>query len=164
MTIDGFYTSESAINISHAILSLDFTEEFDFGKQIPNFNMMDEENVDSMFSSVLNFKVEVDKKSGYFRIPYQFIHFEEFESSQDWLFIVALESSTFNLFEHKSGAKTALDNYKFNYRNLFEWDLKVNYLLDPGQGIFFRPWLFHSFCNGLIQIFRVKEVVDAVQT
>jgi hypothetical protein len=40
---------------------------------------------------------------------------------------------------------------------LFEWDLKTNYLLDPGQGILFRPWLFHSFDTGLIQMFRLRE-------
>jgi hypothetical protein len=51
------------------------------------------------------------------------------------MFIVALESYTFNLFEHKSGAKTALDEYRFSFRNLFDWDLKVNYLLDPGWSL-----------------------------
>ena len=156
MSIDGFYTSEMAINISRLLASSTF-DEYEFGKQIRDFNMVSED-IDEMFSTVLNFNVIVDKESGFFRYPQHFIHFESFDSLQDWLFVVALEPSTFNVFEHKSGAKTALQDYRFNYRNLFEWDLKINYLLDPGQGVFFRPWLFHSFDNGLIQVFKVKEL------
>ena len=72
--------------------------------------------------------------------------------------MVALQPSTLNIFEHKSGATSALQEYKFNYRNLFEWDLQINYLLKPGQGVFFRPWLFHSFDTGLVQIFRMNEI------
>jgi hypothetical protein len=111
-----------------------------------------------MFSNVLKINVEVNKTSGFFRIPKLFIHFEPFETLTDWLFVVALQPSIFNIFEHESGAITALDGYEFKYRNLFEWNLKVNHILDPGQGIFFRPWLFHSFDKGLIQMFKVKEI------
>jgi hypothetical protein len=75
----------------------------------------------------------------------------------DWIFVVALQESTFNVFEHQSGATTALNGYKYNYRNLFEWDLQINYVLKPGQGVLFRPWLFHSFDSGVIQVFRLKE-------
>ena len=155
MTIDGFFTPEAAVAISRSVKGLSF-KEYEFGKQIDDFNLVSEE-LDELFSSVLNFKVTLDQTSGFFRIPYHFIHFEPVESLQDWLFVVALEQSTFNVFEHKSGAKTALDGHQFAYRNLFDWDLKVNYILDPGQGVFFRPWLFHSFDHGLIQVYKLKE-------
>ena len=155
VTVDGFYSPDIAENIATALLPMGYID-YEFGQQIPNFNLINND-IDDMFSRVLKINVEVDKTSGFFRIPKLFIHFESFDSINDWLFIVALRSSTFNIYEHKSGAKSALDNHDFNYRNLFEWDLKVNYILDAGQGIFFRPWLFHSFDQGLIHMFKVKE-------
>jgi hypothetical protein len=98
-----------------------------------------------------------EEQSGIFRFPEIFIHFEGFDATNEWVFAVALQQSTFNVFEHKDGAVNALQSHEFNYRNLFEWDLKVNHVLDPGQGVLFRPWLFHSFNSGLIQTFRLKE-------
>lgn len=157
MTIDGFYTKQEAISLSHVVKNLQYSKT-DFGHEIEEFNAV-APDADELFSSVLGKKVSIDlDRSGVFREPELFIHFEDFQELNEWLFVVALESSTFNIFEHQSGVKTALDGYKFGYRNLFEWDLTVNYLLEPGQGIFFRPWLFHSFDQGLIQIFRLKEL------
>jgi hypothetical protein len=119
------------------------------------------ENTNSMFSTILDTNIVVDEeRSGVFRFPELFIHFEEFNGTDEWVFAVALQQSTFNVFEHKSGAKNALDKYQLGYRNLFEWDLQINYVLKPGQGVLFRPWLFHSFDTGLIQVFRLKEKHD----
>jgi hypothetical protein len=157
ITIDGFYTKEQAIELSNVVGSLQY-KEFEFGCEIENFNPVPVD-IDNTFSAVLGRTVVVDiDNSGIFRLPEHFVHFEGFDSTDEWLFVVALENSTFNLYEHKSGAKSALDGYQFNYRNLFEWDLTVNYLLEPGQGIFFRPWLFHTFDMGLIQLFKLKEI------
>jgi hypothetical protein len=76
---------------------------------------------------------------------------------QEWIFILALEPTTFNLYHHLSGAKTALDEYKFDYNNLFDWDIHTNILLEPNQGIIFRPWLFHSLTHQrLVQLYRLK--------
>jgi len=156
MTIDGYFTEMQARDISLAVSGLNFTEH-DFGKEIDDFNMVSDDS-DSIFSDAFRMNLKVDKeRSGIFRYPKQFIHFEESNSQDDWIFACALEESIFNTFEHKSGACSALDGYNFNYRNLFEWDLLVSYILKPGQGILFRPWLFHSFDSGLIQIFRLKE-------
>jgi hypothetical protein len=157
MTIDGFYSKEEAQRLSLIVDSLPFVQS-EFGKEIENFNLTPE-NPNQLFSDVLNKSVElIEEQSGIFRRPDLFIHFESFESSKEWLFVVALENSTFNIFEHQSGAKNALEEYNFKYRNMFEWDLTVNYLLEPGQGVFFRPWLFHTFDCGLIQTFRLREV------
>jgi len=38
---------------------------------------------------------------------------------------------------------------------LFEWDIYTNILLEPNQGVIFRPWLFHSIENGLVQYYRL---------
>jgi len=157
ITVDGFYSRDEALRLANAVWDLSFVES-ELGKQIENFNLTPGEP-DALFSKVLRFPVTLDERSGVFRFPKLFIHFEGFDNSQEWCFVVALQASTFNVFQHKSGAKSALDGHQFSYRNLLEWDLTVNYLLEPGQGIFFRPWLFHAFDSGLVQIFRLSENV-----
>lgn len=156
ITVDGFFDEAQAEHLCSATYNLQYAET-QFGKEIPNFNMVPE-NADKMFSDILGTSIEIDEdRSGIFRIPENFIHFESFENTNEWVFAVALQESTFNVFEHKSGVANALKEYKYNYRNLFEWDLIINYQLKPGHGILFRPWLFHSFDSGQIQVFRLKE-------
>ena len=156
ITVDGFFNLKEAKNLSQIVFDLQY-EEKEYGEEIVNFNMVPE-NANQMFSDILNTNIVVDKeRSGIFRRPKNFIHFESFDGLNDWVFVCALQQSTFNVFEHQLGSVNALQDYKFNYRNLFEWDLKINYILSPGQGILFRPWLFHSFDKGLIQLFRLKE-------
>ena len=156
ISVDGFFSEDEARRLSLVTDQLQY-EKFEFGQQIPDFNMVPE-NANDMFSTILNTNMLVDEdRSGIFRIPEMFIHFEEFDGLDEWVFAVALQQSTFNVFEHQSGASTALDKYQFGYRNLFEWDLQINYVLKPGQGVLFRPWLFHSFDTGLVQMFRLKE-------
>jgi len=157
MAIDGFFTTKDAHNTCSIVMDLSY-EKTTFGEKISNFNMIPE-NANEMFSNILNTKIEVDEpSSGVFFKPVSWIHFENFESSNEWLFFCALSETTLNIFEHQSGATTALDGYEFNYRNLFEWDLQLNFMLKPGQGVLFRPWLFHSFNGGLIQMFKLREV------
>lgn len=156
ITVDGFFSKEEAEYLSDITYNLQYVEK-QFGSEVENFNMVSE-NFNELISSVVGTQMQVDEdNSGVFRKPERFIHFEEFNDSNEWIFAVALQHSTFDVFEHQSGVKSALESYKYNYRNLFEWDHKINYQLDPGQGILFRPWLFHSFDCGLIQVFRLKE-------
>lgn len=156
LSVDDFFNVEETNKLSNIVYSLT-TVEKQFGKEIENFNMVSD-NCDEIFSKILGTNILVDKdRSGVFRIPERFIHFEEFDDIDEWIFVVAIQQSTFDVFEHQSGSKNALDGYKYNYRNLFEWNHKINYQLDPGQGVLFRPWLFHSFDCGLIQVFRLKE-------
>ena len=154
--VDGFFTSEEAIRLTNITYNLIYYPT-EFGEEIPNFNMVAEDSHE-IFSKILNTNIKIDEnRSGVFRKPSNLIHFESFENLNEWVFMVALQPSTLNLFEHKTGVDNALKEYKFNYRNLFEWNLQINHLLNPGQGILFRPWLFHSFDTGLIQIFRLTE-------
>ena len=156
ITVDGFFQQEDAIRLSNIAVNLQY-EKFEYGHEIPNFNMVPE-GANELFSTILNTNIEVDEdRSGVFRRPVSWIHFEGFDEPNEWVFACALHESTFNVFEHQSGAVTARDGYKFDYRNLFEWDLQINYVLKPGQGVLFRPWLFHSFDQGIIQIFRLRE-------
>ena len=62
----------------------------EFGKEIENFNMVPED-ANVLFSNVLNKDMEVvEETSGVFRLPELFIHFESFESSNEWMFVVAI--------------------------------------------------------------------------
>lgn len=158
MVIDGFMKRKEAENLCMITKDLKY-DEYEFGHEVTNFNMVPP-NANEMFSSLLGTKMEIDEEnSGVFRRPVSWIHFESFNATNEWLFFAALtESTTLNIFEHQSGATTALDGYRFNYRNLFEWDLHLNFVLKPGQGILFRPWLFHSFDGGQIQMFKLREM------
>lgn len=157
ITVDEFYSADEASRIFRAINNLRFDQK-EFGQEIHDFNMIPE-NADALFYRALNIKMHViEEQSGVFRKPEHFIHFESFERSNEWLFVVALDHTTFDLYEHVSGAKSAIDGYQFNYRNLFEWNHCVNYQLAPSQGILFRPWLFHSFTSGMTQVFRLEEL------
>ena len=156
ITVDGFFTENQADELTTVTYNLQY-EETEFGKEIPNFNLI-QPDFNKHASIIFNTTIEVDEtRSGFFRIPKQFIHFEGFDSSNEWIFVVALQKSIFNIFEHKSGSANALQGHKHNYNNLFEWDLTINYEIKPGQGVMFRPWLFHSFDTGLIQTFRITE-------
>ena len=156
LTIDNFYLPYQTKELIDVIWDMQFVDK-EFGKEIENFCHVPND-MDDIFKKILGFKTKTDlNNSGVFRKPSDFIHFESFYDLREWMFIVSLTETTVNIFEHKTGAVTALDNYNFNYRNLFEWDLMCNYVLKPGQGIFFRPWLFHSISSGLIQTFRLKD-------
>ena len=153
---DNFYPEETTVNLLNAVHNLQFVEK-DYGFEIDNFNII-HPGLDHTLSHVLGENVCIDEdRSGVFRKPINAIHFESFESLDEWCFIIALERTTFNLYHHVSGAKSALDGWQFNYKNLHEWDYNTNVLLEPNQGVFFRPWMFHSLENGIIQYYHLKE-------
>jgi hypothetical protein len=157
ISLDDFYTQEEALKLNSVVCNLKY-EESELGKEIKDFNLIPED-IDKTFSNILNTNIITKKEiSGVFKYPYSFIHFESFETNNEWIFVVALDETMLNIYENKNGPKTALDEYKLQYRNLHEWDLIVSYMLKPGQAIMFRPWLFHSFSGGLVQQFRLEEI------
>lgn len=151
---DNFFKPSEVENIKNSILSLQFVEK-EYGHEVENFQLI-QPGIEEIFSRVvgepLMLKTDI---SGIFRIPKTHIHFESFDSPNEWIYAVALEKCIFNVYYHLSGAKNALEGWKFNYRNLLEWDYHTNILLEPNQGIFFRPWIFHSFVGGLIHQYRL---------
>lgn len=154
---DDFFHEKDVHTLSCIIPSLTFQQK-DYGLEVDQFNLFPPDS-NEIFSNALNTPVEiVEDLSGIFRKSMQCIHFESFEQSDEWCFIIAIETTTFNLYHHLTGAKTALDGYNFNYQNLFEWDYDVNIILKPNQGVFFRPWLFHSIQDGLVQYYRIKPI------
>lgn len=162
---DGFFPPGDAERYVSVVQNLKFVEK-QYGLEIENFNMI-LSGMEPVLGKVLGERVIIDqKRSGIFRRPIcNVIHFEEFDSLNEWCFIVALEKNTLNIMHHlenfgkgefgKVDARSALDGYKFNYRNLFEWDVHTNILLEPNQGIFMRPWMFHSLNEGLVQYYRL---------
>lgn len=161
---DGFYNEEDAKRFKYVVGGLSYTEK-SYGYEIENFNMI-QRGLEPIFSRVLGEKVIIDQnRSGLFRRPKQFVHFEDFETLNEWCFVIALEKTTFNMFHHiKDGigengeidAKSALDGWEFNYRNLMEWNIETNIVLEENQGVFFRPWMFHSLDEGkLVQYYRL---------
>lgn len=115
-------------------------------------------NADAIFSKYLDGRYTIVKKeSGIFRRPINHIHFESFYSDDDWVFFTALKPTTFNLFTHNSGAQTAFDATNLNFIDFTQWNYTTNILLEENQGLFFRPWLFHSIQGGLIQYYKITK-------
>jgi hypothetical protein len=157
---DNFLNPQDAQRAAAVVLGLNFTPK-SYGLELENFNMV-LDRLEPVMSRVLGERVVIDhKRSGVFRRPLNnVIHFEEFDSPNEWAFVCALERTTLNLYHHinSSGevdAETALQGYSFNYMNLFEWNLHTNIMLEPSQGVFFRPWVFHSLDQGMIQYYRL---------
>lgn len=161
---DNFFIPEEAERLSIIGKNLKYVEK-EYGLEIDNFNLTFP-GLDDTFSKLVNEEVMVDEeRSGIFRKPLNCqIHFESFDTLNEWCFIIALERTTFNLYNHLESygvinARSALDGYKWNYKNMFEWDYYANILLERNQGVIFRPWLFHSLEDGLVQYYRLVKKV-----
>jgi hypothetical protein len=161
---DQFYPPEDVAKYPHLVGSLRFVQK-EYGQELEHFNMIGT-GLEPIFSRVLGEKVTIDRnRSGIFRRPSQFIHFESYQTLDEWCFVVALEKTTFNIWHHLSSgmgdqgqidARSALEGWQFNYRNLLEWNIETNVMLQPNQGVFFRPWMFHSWDeNRLVQYYRL---------
>lgn len=157
---DNFFNADDAQRLAAVVQGMNFTNK-SYGWELENFNMV-LDRLEPLMSKVLGERVVIDhNRSGIFRRPLNnVIHFEEFDSQNEWAFVCALERNTINLYHHLDtqgavDAETALQGWQFNYRNLFEWHLHTNILMQPSQGVFFRPWVFHSMDSGLVQYYRL---------
>lgn len=157
---DGFFPGTDAENLYHIAMSLPFVQK-EFGKEIDQFNLT-YPYLNEVFSNVLGEKVEfIEEQSGIFRRPtLTGVHFEGFDDPEEWCFIVSLDDTEthFNTYRHASGNTSALNGYNYNFSNFFEWDYDINISLKRNQAVFFRPWLFHSVQDGLIQYYRLRKV------
>jgi hypothetical protein len=162
---DGFFPPGDAEKYCSVVKNLKF-QEMPYGQEILNFNMIFPK-IEPILGKALGERVIVDnKRSGIFRKPFNnLIHFESFDSLNEWCFIIALERTTLNLWNHISDpslgevsptdAETALDGHKFDYKNLFEWKIHTNIVMQPNNGVFIRPWVFHSLQDGLVQYYKL---------
>lgn len=162
---DGFFPNNDANNLLLAIKDMTFVHR-EYGLEIPNFNLIFPD-IETIFYRVLGERVTVDpNKSGVIRKPHNnIIHYEHFDSPEEWCFIVALEKTTLNIWHHiseqdkgdisPSDFTNAMQNVNFNYFNLFEWKIQTNIILEQNQGVFIRPWMFHSLDDGVVQYYRL---------
>jgi hypothetical protein len=155
---DNFFPDDDAEKLFHIGHSLQFVQK-EYGEEVDNFNLT-KPNIDQVFSQILREDIMVDEdRSGVFRKPMCGIHFEAFDSIDEWCFVVSLDKTEtlFNYYSHESGVQYAYQDYRFNYRNFFEWKLEGSIVLKQNQCIIFRPWIFHSIENGLIQYYRLLK-------
>jgi len=156
-----FYNKAQLEGLTSTARSLTYAPS-EFGTFSQNFNYIQPE-AEKTFSEVLNRPVTIDPNTGYFHRPDTGIHFDSYNNFGSWKFVIAIERSMFTQFHHKSGAKSALDGTQFNYSNMFEWEYQSNILMEPGQGLFYRPWTFHAFDSyAIIQSFDIIETPKAV--
>jgi hypothetical protein len=150
-----FFPPEEAVRYASPIKNLKF-EPTPYGLEIPQFNMIYPE-MDMVFGALLGDYVKLDEESsGTFRLPYGgLVHFEDFDSLNEWRLAVALEDTQFCTYIHSSGAKSALDGYQFDYHNSEEWELQSLTTLKTNDAIFYRPWIFHSFSGELIHCYKL---------
>lgn len=162
---DDFFPEGEAEKLRQAVSGMNFVE-MPYGHELPNFNLIFPD-IEQIFYSVLGERVTVDPvRSGIVRKPHNcVIHYENFDSPEEWCFIVALEPTTLNIWHHISQTdrgdaspadyKNAIEGSHFDYNNLFEWKIQTNVLLEQNQGVFIRPWMFHSLEDGLVQYYRL---------
>lgn len=162
---DGFFPNNDANNLLLATKDMTFVHR-EYGLEIPDFNLIFPD-IETIFYRVLGERVTVDpNRSGVIRKPHNnIIHYEHFDSPEEWCFIVALEKTTLNIWHHisekdkgdisPSDFTNAIQNVNFNYFNLFEWKIQTNIILEQNQGVFIRPWVFHSLDDGIVQYYRL---------
>ena len=163
---DNFFPNNDANNLKKLSEGLSFIEG-PHGLEASNFNLIFPD-IEQILFKVLGERVSVDvHNSGKIIKPFNnLIHFENFESTEEWSFIVALEPTTVNFWYHIDpngfpgdlgviNSKDVFDEHNFNYRNIFEWKIHTNILLETNQCLFFRPWTFHSLQDGCIQYYRL---------
>jgi len=164
---DGFFPNNDAENLRQLAQDLTFISK-PYGLEVPNFNLIFPDS-EIIFNKVLGERVVVDpERSGVIRKSYNNrIHFEHFETPDEWCFIVALEPTTVNFWYHMdqknsmgeigvTDSRHAMDGVdSYNFHNIFEWRIHTNILLEQNQCLFIRPWVFHSLQDGVIQYYRL---------
>jgi hypothetical protein len=162
---DGFFPKGEAEALCSVVQGVQYVKG-EYGYEMPKFNVI-LPDIHLVFSKILGEEVTIDReRSGIVRKPHNnMIHFESFDDPNEWCFILALERTTLNIYKHvkdiryneydKTDSKNVFDGFKFDYNNLFEWDITSNIILECNQGVFIRPWVFHSFQDGTVQYYRI---------
>ena len=138
-----------------------------FGKEMEHFNLVFND-IDLVIGKMEGDIVEVDKpNSGTLRRTlHEVIHFEDFEDTNDWRFVVALEDNEFKTYVHKSGYKSMLDYLKdeaedkpeLDWFDPEQWEEEATIKMKSNDVLFYRPWIFHSFQEGILHYYKLKVV------
>jgi len=144
--------------ISTVIPTLSFTKNT-LGDEINDFCV-----TNPMLSDLAEYLPQYKSKenSGLFRKPYDLIHFESFDSIDEWVVIYCIESFIFNTYTQKD------INYVFDIADITdiedvfnnEWITEAEIIVKPGQILMFRPWLFHSISGGIGHYFFMETIND----
>lgn len=154
---DGFY--ENILEMEGVACNLQYVPN-KFGEEVPNFRHIDH-SLEPVFRDILNNqKLNIVKsKSGIFRRPIIFIHYDDFFELDDWCFAVALQPTTFNTFKHTpTGATYAFQTEPLNTINFIDWDVTSSIHLNQNQCVFYRPWQYHSFLGGVVQHYHMTNL------
>jgi hypothetical protein len=138
-----------------------------FGKEMDHFNLIFQD-IDIILGKMSGDLLEVDRKnSGTLRKTFhEVIHFEDFEDLNDWRFVVAIDENEFKTYIHKDGYKSFLDYIKdeneeknnLDYLNKEDWEEETVIKMKPNDVLFFRPWIFHSFQEGILHYYKLKVI------
>ena len=165
--IENFYSN--ANQIYDIVSKLDYKQET-FGLEIKDFYLVPQ-GIDSGFSQIVNKNISLGKKSGCFRKPYEFIHFENFEPKSYFLAIVALTDTKFYTYRHKEKSYSQVIQLQENLEefiskncnNKSAWDITCQVNMSPGDMVLVKPWLWHSIDPGIVNVFYL-EITDQVVT
>lgn len=138
-----------------------------FGKEMENFNLIFKD-IDIVLGKMTGDFLEVDKpSSGILRKTlHEVIHFEDFDDLNDWRFVVAMDPNEFKTYIHKDGYKSFVEYLKdqseekpiLEYMNKEYWEEETIIKMKPNDVLFYRPWVFHSFQDGIIHYYKLKVV------
>jgi hypothetical protein len=138
-----------------------------FGKEMEHFNLIFQE-IDIILGKMTGDLLEVDRpNSGTLRKTlHEVIHFEDFEDLNDWRFVVAMDANEFRTFIHKDGYKSFVDYLKdekedkplLDYLDKDVWDEETVIKMKPNDVLFYRPWIFHSFQEGILHYYKLKVI------
>ena len=138
-----------------------------FGKEMEHFNLIFND-IDLVIGKMVGDIVEIDRSaSGTLRKTlHEVIHFEDFEDTNDWRFVVALDNNEFKTYTHKDGYKSFLDYIKdeneekpiLEYMNSEDWEVETTIKMKPNDVLFYRPWVFHSFQDGILHYYKLKVI------
>lgn len=181
MSNNNFQVNRSVINYIHArdyfpkeevdqiapLIQDVHWEDKPFGSQMVNFNMIFKD-IDLVLGKMVGDLIEIDRpNSGTFRrMLHEVIRFEDFGDLNDWRFVVALEDNEFKTYVHKEGYKSLLDYIKdeneekpiLNYLDKEEWEVEATIKMKSNDVLFYRPWIFHSFQEGILHYYKLKVV------
>jgi hypothetical protein len=165
--IENFYSN--ANQIYDIVSKLDYKQET-FGLEIKDFYLVPQ-GIDNGFSQIVNKNISLGKKSGCFRKPYEFIHFENFEPKSYFLAIVALTDTKFYTYRHKEKSYSQVIQLQENLEefiskncnNKSAWDITCQVNMSPGDMVLVKPWLWHSIDPGIVNVFYL-EITDQVVT
>jgi len=138
-----------------------------FGKEMEHFNLIFKD-IDVVLGKMTGDLVEIDRKnSGTLRRTlHEVIHFEDFEDLNDWRFVVSMDKNEFKTYIHKDGYKSMIDYIKdeseekpsLDFINKNDWEEEAMIKMNPNDVLFFRPWVFHSFQDGVLHYYKLKVI------